>query len=89
MMTLRVPKDIETLVMARVEAGDFASAEEVLRDAMKPWLEAERQRQEKLRDVRAKIAEGDADPTDLTSAEVSARLDALAVRLAKRAPDVA
>lgn len=88
-MTLKVPKDIEAFVLARVKAGDFATAEEVLRDAMKPWLEAEQQRHERLREVRAKIAEGDADLVNLSAAEVSSRLDALAKKLAKRAPDAA
>ena len=84
-MTLNLPKDIETLVLARVESGDFASAEEALRDAMKPWLDAEHSRQQKLRSIKAKIAEGDADPIDLTPAEVSSRLDKLAETLTMRA----
>jgi Arc/MetJ-type ribon-helix-helix transcriptional regulator len=88
-MTLRLPKDIEALVQARVGAGGFATAEEVLRDAMKPWLDAEQRRQEALRAVRDKIAEGDADPVDLSADEVSARLDSLAITAAKRPSDAA
>ncbi|RDJ19880.1 hypothetical protein DWF00_14450 [Bosea caraganae] len=84
-MALKVPEDIEVLVQARVEAGGFASPEEVLRDAMKPRLDAEQQRQEKLRAARTKIAEGDADPVDSAAAEVSSRLDALAAKLTGRA----
>jgi Arc/MetJ-type ribon-helix-helix transcriptional regulator len=51
-MTLTVPRDIEALILARVEAGDFASAEEVLRDALRPWLEIERARQANLDRIR-------------------------------------
>ena len=88
-MTLRLPKDIDALVRARADAGGFATAEEVLRDAMRPWLEAERKRQEELRLIREKIAEGDTDPTDIGADEVSARLDRLAASIAKTSPDAA
>lgn len=88
-MTLRLPKDIEALVQARADAGGFATAEEVLRDAMRPWLEAERRRQEALRVVREKIAQGDADASDIDAEEVSARLDRLAASIAKTSPDAA
>jgi Arc/MetJ-type ribon-helix-helix transcriptional regulator len=88
-MTLRLPKDIDALVRARADAGGFATAEEVLRDAMRPWLEAEQNRQEGLRLIREKIAEGDTDPTDIDADEVSARLDRLAASIAKTSPDAA
>lgn len=88
-MTLRLPKDIDALVRARADAGGFATAEEVLRDAMRPWLEAEQNRQEGLRLIREKIAEGDTDPTDIGADEVSARLDRLAASIPKTSPDAA
>ncbi|CAD5248290.1 conserved hypothetical protein [Bosea sp. 62] len=88
-MTLRLPKDIDALVQARADAGGFATAEEVLRDAMRPWLEAEQKRQESLRLIREKIAQGDTDPSDIGAAEVSARLDRIAASIAKTAPDAA
>lgn len=87
-MTLKLPEDIEALLRARVEAGAFASAEEALRDALQPWLEAERARQAALSVIRAKIAEGDADPRELSLEQVRARLDALAAA-AGRTPDAA
>jgi Arc/MetJ-type ribon-helix-helix transcriptional regulator len=86
-MTLMVPKDIEALVLARVEAGGFASAEEVLREAMKSWVDAEAARQADLAQIRAKIAEGDADQADVTPGQVRARLDTLAAKLAGRGAD--
>ncbi|HEV7324532.1 MAG TPA: hypothetical protein VGN91_05655 [Bosea sp. (in: a-proteobacteria)] len=88
-MTLRLPEDIEALVQARADAGGFATAEEVLRDAMRPWLEAEQKRQEALRVIREKITQGDADPSDISAEEVSARLDRLASSIAKTSPDAA
>ena len=88
-MTLRLPKDIDALVQARADAGGFATAEEVLRDAMRPWLEAEQKRQEGLRVIREKIAQGDADPTDVGADEVSSRLDRIAASIVKSSPDAA
>jgi len=88
-MTLRLPKDIDALVQARADAGAFATAEEVLRDAMRPWLEAEQRRQDGLRVIREKIAQGDVDLADIGADEVSARLDRLAVSIAKTSPDAA
>lgn len=88
-MTLKLPKDIDALVRARADAGGFATAEEVLRDAMRPWLEAEQRRQEALRVIRDKIAQGDADPADIGADEVSVRLDRLAASLADTSPDAA
>lgn len=88
-MTLRLPKDIDALVQARADAGGFATAEEVLRDAMRPWLEAEQERQENLRLIREKITQGDADPTDIGADEASALLDRIAASIAKSSPDAA
>lgn len=88
-MTLRLPKDIDALVQARADAGAFATAEEVLRDAMRPWLEAEQRRQEALHVIREKIAQGDADPSDIGADDVSARLDRLAASIATTSPDAA
>ncbi len=39
-MAVKLPPDIAELVTARVESGDFASPEEVLRAAMAPWIAA-------------------------------------------------
>ena len=88
-MTLRLPKDIDALVQARADAGGFATAEEALRDAMRPWLEAEQRRQESLRLIREKIAQGDTDPIDIGADEVAARLDRIAASIAKTSPDAA
>lgn len=88
-MTVRLPPDIEALVAARVSSGEFASAEEVVRSAMAPWIERERLREVALAGVRAKIAEGDADPVDLTPSAVRKHLDAVAAGLRKNGPDAA
>lgn len=88
-MVVRLPSDIEALVAARVDSGEFASAEEVVREAMAPWIERERGRIETLADIRAKIAEDDADETEYTASEVRAHLDRKAAALMVRDPDAA
>lgn len=88
-MTVRLPSDIEALVVARVSSGEFASPEEVVRAAMTPWIERERLRESALDGVRAKIAEGDADEGDLTPSAVRKHLDEVAAALQRHDPDAA
>lgn len=47
-MSVRLPADIENLILARVGSGDFASPEEVLRSAMAPWIAREQARSASL-----------------------------------------
>lgn len=88
-MTVTVPPDIEDLVLARVGSGDFASPEEVLRSAMAPWIAREQARSRVLSGLRAKIAEGDADETDVSPAELRDHLDRVALALQTHDPDAA
>ncbi|AOO83769.1 ribbon-helix-helix domain-containing protein [Bosea vaviloviae] len=88
-MAVRLPPDIEALVTARVSSGEFSSPEDVVRSAMAPWIERERLREAALVQVRAKIAEGDADETDLTSSAVRKHLDEVAAALLRHDPDAA
>ncbi|WP_376986022.1 type II toxin-antitoxin system ParD family antitoxin [Bosea sp. R86505] len=88
-MAVKLPPDIAELVMARVESGDFASPEEVLRAAMAPWIAREQARSATLDELRAKIAEGDADPTDVTPDEIRDHLDRVAASLQRQGPNAA
>jgi Arc/MetJ-type ribon-helix-helix transcriptional regulator len=88
-MSVRLPPDIAELVTARVESGDFASPEEVLRSAMAPWIAREQARSATLGELRAKIAEGDADPTDVTPDEIRDHLDRVAASLQRQGPNAA
>lgn len=88
-MTVRLPPDIEALVVSRVSSGAFASPEEVVRAAMAPWLERERGRDAALTAIRAKIAEGDADDSDVSPSAVRDHLDRVAASLTRNDPDAA
>ncbi|MGQ3282100.1 ribbon-helix-helix domain-containing protein [Bosea sp. (in: a-proteobacteria)] len=88
-MAVKLPPDIAELVTARVESGDFASPEEVLRAAMAPWIAREQARAATLDELRAKIAEGDADPTDETPDEIRDHLDRVAASLQRQGPNAA
>jgi Arc/MetJ-type ribon-helix-helix transcriptional regulator len=88
-MAVKLPPDIAELVTARVESGDFASPEEVLRAAMAPWIAREQARSATLDELRAKIAEGDADPTDVTPDEMRDHLDRVTASLQRQGPNAA
>ena len=88
-MTVRLPPDIEALVVSRVSSGAFSSPEEVVRAAMAPWLERERGREDALTAIRAKIAEGDADESDFSPSAVRDHLDRVAASLSRTDPDAA
>jgi len=88
-MVVRLPRDIEELVAARVGSGEFASPEEVLRSALAPWIAREQARALTIADVRAKIAEGDADETDFSPSAVRDHLDQIATSLQRHDPDAA
>ncbi len=88
-MAVKLPQDIAQLVTARVESGDFASPEEVLRSAMAPWIAREQARSVTLDELRAKIAEGDADPTDVTPEDVRDHLDCVAASMHRQGPNPA
>lgn len=88
-MAVKLPQDIAQLVTARVESGDFASPEEVLRSAMAPWIAREQARSVTLDELRAKIAEGDADPTDVTPEDVRDQLDRVAASMQRQGPNAA
>lgn len=80
---------MEELVAARVGSGEFASPEHVLRTAMAPWIAREKARGLALADIRGKIAEGDADETDLSPSAVRDHLDRVATSLQRHDPDAA
>lgn len=45
-----------------VEAGEYASTSEVLRDAMRAWLRERRENEERLEAIRARIRRSAEDP---------------------------
>ncbi|MFN3671700.1 MAG: type II toxin-antitoxin system ParD family antitoxin [Bosea sp. (in: a-proteobacteria)] len=88
-MPVKLPPDIEDLVLARVGSGDFASPEEVLRSAMAPWIAREQSRLLAMSALRSKIADGDADEVDVSPVALREHLDSVAISLQRHDPDAA
>ncbi|MDR3773163.1 MAG: type II toxin-antitoxin system ParD family antitoxin [Terracidiphilus sp.] len=55
-------RELDAFVAAKVEAGLYANASEVMRTALRLLEREEREYEEKLAALRAAIAEGDASP---------------------------
>lgn len=88
-MSVTLPEDIERLVLARVASGDYATPQQVIREAMHDFVERELARERDLAIIRQKIAEGDSDETNFTPAEVRAHLDRVAASLSMKNPNAA
>lgn len=77
--TINVTMTAEQLRAVResVEAGEYASTSEVLRDAVRLWQRQRREDAERLNVIRARIRRSLDDPRpDLTGEQVQAALDA-------------
>ena len=61
-LSVTLPLEMARVIRSKVESGLYASNSEVVREAMRNWLEAEARRGERLDVIRAKIAAADADP---------------------------
>jgi antitoxin ParD1/3/4 len=57
-----LPEKLDQFITAKVEAGDYANASEVMRAALRLLEKEEREFEEKMAVLRAAIAEGDASP---------------------------
>lgn len=75
-LSLTLPVEIARVIRSKVESGMYASNSEVVREAMRSWMEAEARRGERLDVIRAKIAAADADPrASLSDDEVAAHFE--------------
>ena len=61
-LSVKLPMEMARVIRSKVESGLYASDSEVMREAMRSWMEAETRRGERLDVIRAKIAAADADP---------------------------
>ena len=70
-------EQIET-IRASVEAGEYASTSEALRDAVRVWQRQRSEDAERMASIKARIRRAISDPRpSLTEAEVDERLDRL------------
>ena len=83
-MTIVVPEPMAESIQAAIAAGEYASASEVVRDAMRLWNERRAFRAEELRLLREAWdqgkASGTAGPIDMKAIIAEARSEADAAR---------
>lgn len=83
-MTVVVPEPMAKTIHAAIAAGEYASASEVVRDAMRLWNERRAFRAEELRLLRDAWdqgkASGVAGPLDMQAIITEARIEADAAR---------
>ena len=75
-LSITLPADMARLVRDKVAEGRYASNSEVIREALRAWIEREAGRAQDLATLRRKIDEADAE-TDppLSDDEVAAHFD--------------
>lgn len=61
-LSITLPKDMAQTVRGAVSDGGYASNSEVIREAVRLWQEANASRLKRIAEMRAAIAEADADP---------------------------
>ena len=76
-LDISLPTEMAQFILAKVEAGEYLSSSELIREALEGWLTQERLWDERMQRIRAKIADADADPRpSLSEEEVDAHLAA-------------
>ncbi len=77
-ISITMTPDMLRIIRESVEAGEYASASEALRDAVRVWQRQRVEDAERLRSVRARIRRSIDDPRpSLSEIEVDTRLEAL------------
>jgi antitoxin ParD1/3/4 len=54
-LSITLPSEMVSAIKERVEAGDYASTSEVLRDAMRNWMRQEEEHSERMKAIKARI----------------------------------
>ena len=89
-LTLTVPPDVAQWLRDAVSAGEYASVDDALADAVSTWSRREEEREDELAWIRAKVRASLADPDpDLSEEEVDERLRLIAVNLDHAADEAA
>ncbi len=61
-ITVTMPEEMAAKMRAAVEAGEYATTSEIVREALRDWNEYQERRQAKLERLRELIAEGEKGP---------------------------
>jgi antitoxin ParD1/3/4 len=76
-LSITLPTEMVTLIKTRVEAGDYASTSEVLREAMRVWMRQEEEHRERITAIRTRVKASLEDPRpSLSGDEVKEKLSA-------------
>jgi len=59
-ITVTMPAEMAAKLRAAVEEGSYATSSEIVREAVRAWVDKEERRQAELAHIRALIAEGEA-----------------------------
>ena len=73
-ISITLTPEMNRLIKQRVEAGDFASSSELIREALRLWQKRDEEHQERLAALRARIEKSMNDPRPSLSLE-EARAD--------------
>ena len=68
-ISITLTPEMNRIIKRRVEAGDFASSSELIREALRVWQKREDEHQERLASVRARIQKSLDDPRPSVPAE--------------------
>jgi antitoxin ParD1/3/4 len=61
-ISITLTPEMNRLIKRRVEAGDFASSSELIREALRVWQQREEEHRERLAAIRARIQSSLDDP---------------------------
>jgi antitoxin ParD1/3/4 len=76
-LSITLPADMAQMIRARVESGAYASNSEVIREALRGWMEREQERDRRLESVRQRINTAIDNPARLAPEELRGRLERL------------
>lgn len=89
-ITLSLPAEVLAALQAAVEAGEYASPEDAVGDALRVWQRRHKDRAEELAWVKARIKASLADPRpSLSGEEVDAHLEAFFANAERQADEAA
>lgn len=66
-ISITLTPEMNRIIKERVEAGDFASSSELIREALRVWQRQEAEHQERLAAIRARIQASLDDPRPAVS----------------------
>jgi antitoxin ParD1/3/4 len=80
-ISITVTPEMLRVIRESVDAGEYASTSEVIRDAMRVWQRQRDEHAERIKSIKARIRKSLDDPSpDLTSEEVDAHMKAFMAR---------